>query len=85
MHARPDLGEPVSDGSPTLRVEIVYVIRAEMAVRLTDIVVRRTGLGGSGHPGRAAIEACATVAASELGWDDARVADEIAAVEATYA
>jgi glycerol-3-phosphate dehydrogenase len=85
MHARPDLGEPVSDGSPTLRVEIVYVIRAEMAVRLTDIVVRRTGLGGSGHPGRAAIEACARVAASELGWDDARVADEIAAVEATYA
>jgi glycerol-3-phosphate dehydrogenase len=85
MDERAELGAPISEGSATLGAEVIHVIRNEMAMRLSDIVVRRTGLGGAGYPGRAAIESCARLAAPELGWDGARTAEELAAVEAVYA
>jgi glycerol-3-phosphate dehydrogenase len=82
---RPELGEPVAPGWETLRAEVVHVIRHEMAVRLTDIVVRRTALGSSGHPGADAVIGCGRIAAQELGWSPERLEEEIAAVEAVYA
>jgi glycerol-3-phosphate dehydrogenase len=85
MHERVDLRAPVEAGVNTIGAEIVYVIRREMAFRLTDIVVRRTGLGSAGAPPRGAIAACARIAAAELGWDQPRIAEEIAAVERVYA
>lgn len=84
MKARPELAVPVGAGVPTLGAEVVYVIRREMAIRLADIVVRRTGLGSASQPSREAIAASARIAAAELGWDDARRADEVAAVERVY-
>lgn len=85
MKERPDLSTPVDAGVETLGAEIVYVIRHEMAVRLADIVVRRTGLGSASRPAPGAVAASARIAAAELGWDDARTAEEIAAVERVYA
>jgi glycerol-3-phosphate dehydrogenase len=84
MHERVDLRAPVSAGADTLGAEIVHVIRHEMSMRLTDIVVRRTGMGSAGAPPRDAVERCARIAAPELGWDDARVHEEIAAVTKFY-
>nr|MDQ3348518.1 hypothetical protein [Acidobacteriota bacterium] len=85
MKERADLRMPLAPGVSTLGAEIVYAIRSEMAVRLSDIVMRRTGLGSSGRPPAAALEASARIAAAELGWDAARAAEEIAAVESVYA
>jgi glycerol-3-phosphate dehydrogenase len=85
MKERADWMQPVAEGSPTTGAEVVYAIRNEMAMRLSDIVIRRTGLGAAGHPGREAVAACATLAASQLGWNEQRVNDEISAVEAFYA
>ena len=84
IQERPDLGPPVDAGVATLGAEVVHVIRSEMAVRLADIVTRRTGLGSAGRPSPQAVAACARIAAAELGWDDARTADEVAAVERAY-
>jgi glycerol-3-phosphate dehydrogenase len=84
MHDRVDLRAPVSPGIDTLGAEIVHVIRHEMSMRLTDIVVRRTGMGSAGAPPRDAVERCARIAAAELGWDDARVHEEIAEVTKFY-
>lgn len=84
MHDRADLRAPVSAGVDTLGAEVVHVIRHEMSMRLTDIVVRRTGMGSAGAPPRDAVEGCARIAAAELGWDDARVRDEIATVTGFY-
>jgi glycerol-3-phosphate dehydrogenase len=81
---RADLVGPVTAGTDTLRAEVVHVIRTEMAVRLADIVVRRTGLGAAAHPGEEAVRACAAIAAEELGWDEPRVRDEMAAVDRVY-
>jgi glycerol-3-phosphate dehydrogenase len=84
MKERPELSAPVTDGVPTTGAEVLYVIRHEMALRLADIVVRRTGLGSSSRPSREAIDACARIAAAELGWDEARTAEEVAGVERFY-
>jgi glycerol-3-phosphate dehydrogenase len=84
MHERADLRTPVSPTQPTLAAEVVYVIRHELAIKLTDIVIRRTGLGSGGHPGDEAVRGCARVAAGELKWDSARAAEEIDAVNRFY-
>jgi glycerol-3-phosphate dehydrogenase len=59
-------------GSDTLRAEVVHAVRAEMAVRLEDVVFGRTDLGTAGHPGAEALEGAAELMAAELGWDRSR-------------
>lgn len=82
---RPDWGAPVALGSQTIGAEVVHVIRHEMALRLTDVVIRRTTIGSGGHPGADAIAGCGRIAARELCWTPARLDEEIAAVDAFYA
>lgn len=79
-----DLRVEVSDTAATVGAEVLHAIRHEMAVRLSDVVVRRTGLGAAGHPGREAIVACGRIAARELGWTAEQQAEEVAAVERLY-
>jgi glycerol-3-phosphate dehydrogenase len=55
-----------------------------MALRLADIVLRRTGLGASGRPSDEALTSAAAIASGELGWDAPRIAAELAAVKAVY-
>ena len=81
---RPEVAAPAAPGCETLAAEVVHVIRHEMAIRLSDIVIRRTALGSGGHPGSDAIRGCARVAAAELGWDAAEVERQVAAVEDFY-
>jgi glycerol-3-phosphate dehydrogenase len=78
------LCEPLTAGSAVTAAEIVHVIREEMALHLTDIVLRRTAIGAAGHPGEDLLQACARIAARELRWDEATTTTEIAAVEQTY-
>jgi glycerol-3-phosphate dehydrogenase len=78
------LGAAVAPGVPTIGAEILHAIQHEMACRLPDMVIRRSGLGAAGHPGAAAVAECARIAAAELRWDPARTADEIAAVDSFY-
>ncbi len=62
--------------------QVVYAVRHEMALTLSDILLRRTGLGTLGHPGRRVLEAVLEVAARELGWDRARREEEMARARA---
>jgi len=78
------VGRGCLPGSTTFRAEIVHAIREEMAMRLADIVFRRTDLATGGHPGPAALQEAASLAARELGWDDGRRRDEIAEVERRF-
>ncbi|MCX7818791.1 MAG: glycerol-3-phosphate dehydrogenase/oxidase [Kiritimatiellae bacterium] len=72
-------------GAPhVLRAEVAYACREEAAQTLADIVLRRTGLGGAGHPGAEALEECAAIAAAELGWDESRRRAELEAIEQVY-
>jgi glycerol-3-phosphate dehydrogenase len=84
MAERTDWRMPLVGGQPHVGAEIIYTMRHEMACALTDIVVRRTGIGSSGHPGDAIVRAAAQIAAEEGGWDADRRDREIAAVDAFY-
>ena len=81
---RPQLGVRVAEECETLGAEVVYVVRHEMAVRLTDVVIRRTALGSGGHPGDAAVRACGAIAGAELGWSAERLEQEIDAIDRFY-
>jgi glycerol-3-phosphate dehydrogenase len=71
--------------TPVLEGEVSYAVGQLSAVRLSDVVLRRTPLGSAGHPGRPALERAARLMGRLLGWSEGRMAQEIAAVEARYA
>jgi glycerol-3-phosphate dehydrogenase len=74
----------VFPGSAVLQGEVRHAVRAEMAMHLDDVVLRRTDLGTRGEPPAQAIAAVADLMAAELRWDGARRAAEIARVGAAY-
>ena len=73
----------VPAGDPDLSARIREAVHDEMALTLSDIVFRRTGLGEPPGPSREAVEVAAAVAAAELGWSDATRAAEIEDVMGT--
>lgn len=85
IEGRPELGETLPGSVEVIGGQIVHAAREEAAVRLSDAVRRRTGLGAAKHPGAGALEACGRLMAAELGWDEARLKSEIRDAEAAYA
>lgn len=76
--------EKISENSEVLRAEVLHGIRDEMAQTLADVVFRRTELGVLGDPGDVCLTLCAAMMADELGWDRARIDDEVKSVKAVY-
>jgi glycerol-3-phosphate dehydrogenase len=68
-------------GSEVSYAEAVYAVRAEMAQRMTDVVLRRTGLGTNGHPGARALDEMQDLLRRECRWSEERAAEERAALE----
>jgi glycerol-3-phosphate dehydrogenase len=68
-------------GKSTLLREISYAVEHEMAMRLDDVVLRRTDLAAGAHPGRVALERAAREMARLLGWSAQRTAEEVARTE----
>jgi glycerol-3-phosphate dehydrogenase len=68
-------------GTDTLMADVTYAVREEMAVRLADVILRRTELGSGSHPGAAAIAAAARGMQPLLGWSDHERDAEIADTE----
>jgi glycerol-3-phosphate dehydrogenase len=76
----PALAEPVA-GSRYLAAELVQAVRAEGALSLSDVLLRRTHLGLEvPDVGAAALPEVARLVAATLGWDD----EERSAQEAAY-
>ena len=57
--------------------QVLYAIKQEMACTLTDILLRRTGIGTLGNPGTEVLETIAEIASRELKWSAARVDNEL--------
>lgn len=72
----------VIGSSSVLKAEVVQAVREEMAVKLADVVLRRTNLGPVTHPGDEALETCADLMAAELGWSESRRRDNLAETKA---
>ncbi len=81
--ADPSLREPLVAGLPYRRSEAVYAVRHEMATTLDDVLSRRTRARLLGRDATAAAaEGVAALIAPELGWDAARIAQEVSTFRA---
>jgi glycerol-3-phosphate dehydrogenase len=63
--------------SSVLKAEIIHGIREEMALKLNDMVFRRTELGTAEYPGNETLWQCAQLMGGELRWSAERVQREI--------
>jgi len=78
LEARPGLAEPLAGTDDVLAGEVVYAVTHEGARHLDDVLTRRTRISiETFDRGVAAAPAAAALMAVELGWDEARVADEV--------
>lgn len=80
----PALARPLGQACNILGAEVLYAAHSEMAVKLSDAVIRRTEAGAAGHPGTDALEQAAAIMARAHGWDEWRTRNEVAEVEAFY-
>lgn len=76
--------EMVTPYSSAILAEVIHVVRNEMACRLSDVVLRRTGLGTLGKPDDSSLSRIVQIMAAELGWDRLRCEEELAATKAAY-
>ncbi len=68
------------NNSKTIKAQIIYGVRNEMAQKLGDIIFRRTDLGTGAHPGEQALQTCAQLMGKELGWNEERKKMELTEV-----
>jgi glycerol-3-phosphate dehydrogenase len=74
----PSLGEPLAGAEDYLAAEVVYAVTHEAARHLDDVLTRRTRISiETFDRGVTAAPVVARLMAGALGWDDARVADEV--------
>ncbi|MBX6390258.1 MAG: glycerol-3-phosphate dehydrogenase/oxidase [Frankia sp.] len=84
--ADPRLGEPIPGADAYLAVEAVYAASHEGALRLEDVLDRRTRIAiETPDRGLAAARPVAELIAPVLGWDAERVRAEVALYEARVA
>jgi glycerol-3-phosphate dehydrogenase len=67
MDKDPGADRRVAGDRPTIRAMIRHAVLHEMALRLGDVIFRRTGLGTIGDPGEECLRTCAGMM-GELGW-----------------
>jgi len=75
--ARQGLGQRLAETHPYLEAEVVYGIRHEMGVAVTDVLARRTRLAFLDiASARRALPRVLEIMGDELGWDPARRREE---------
>jgi glycerol-3-phosphate dehydrogenase len=75
---RPELGETLTGSEDYLAAEVVYAVTHEGARHLDDVLARRTRMSvESFDRGTASARPAAELMAAELGWDQARLDDEV--------
>ena len=78
VDARPELGQPLEGADDYLAAEVVYAVTHEGARHLDDVLTRRTRISiETFDRGTGAAPTAARLMAPELGWDEARVDDEV--------
>jgi glycerol-3-phosphate dehydrogenase len=78
VDARPELAAPLEGAEDHLAAEVVYAVTHEAARHLDDVLTRRTRISiETFDRGVSAATEVARLMGAELGWDQARVADEV--------
>ncbi|MFN7978912.1 MAG: FAD-dependent oxidoreductase [Vicinamibacterales bacterium] len=82
--ATPDTGRGLAVGCEVTAAELLHVVDHEAALTLSDVLLRRTAVANTGHPGDAVVRAAIDVLAPVLGWDADRATRERAAFERVF-
>jgi glycerol-3-phosphate dehydrogenase len=77
MQAADDGDIWVDKPSGLLKAEVNYLINEEMACKLSDVILRRTGLGTAECPDGKVLQKIAKCMGEGLGWDETRRNKEI--------
>jgi glycerol-3-phosphate dehydrogenase len=75
----PEWQRPLSTKYPDIGAQVVFSVRHEHALRLSDVLKRRTLLGVADDQGWEAAAPAAALMGTELGWSSARVSQEVEA------
>jgi len=75
----PEMKERLCEQNPDIRAQLSYALEHELTERLSDFLLRRTGIGTSPCLGKDCCERIATLMGEAKGWDRRRVDGEIAA------
>jgi glycerol-3-phosphate dehydrogenase len=74
----------LSDDPPLLEAEVIYFIKREQAVKLSDVVLRRSALGSAQCPPAEVLKSVAACMSKQLGWTEDICKSEIEAVYNAY-
>jgi glycerol-3-phosphate dehydrogenase len=77
--AAPELYRALSPRYPDIAAQVVFAVRFEHCVRLSDFIRRRTLLGASTDQGWDAAPPVAALMAAELGWSPGQMSAELEA------
>jgi glycerol-3-phosphate dehydrogenase len=77
--AAADLDRPLSPRYPDIAAQVIFGIRFEHCVRVSDFIRRRTLLGASADQGWDAAPRVAALMATELGWSSGQLSAELEA------
>ncbi|OZD55438.1 FAD-dependent oxidoreductase [Rhodococcus sp. 06-1477-1B] len=78
LAALPAEPTPVPDADGYFREELAWIAKNEQVVHLIDVLLRRTHLAFVGGMSERTLQEVAEAIAEPLGWDSARVDDEVA-------
>jgi glycerol-3-phosphate dehydrogenase len=79
----PSLLQPLDGAAEYLRAEVAYAATHEGALHLDDVLARRTRISiETPDRGTESAQAAADLVGPVLGWDDERIANEVAAYSA---
>jgi len=77
VRERRELAEPLAPGYPAIAAQVLHAARRELAQRVEDVLIRRLHLYyETADRGAGAAHRTAKLMAEDLGWDEARTAQE---------
>ncbi len=80
----PFWGSPLHDDAPVTYAEVIHAARAEMALHLDDVVLRRIESGYPTRLKRDVLDRMADLMAKELGWSSTHRQREIESIFSAY-
>jgi glycerol-3-phosphate dehydrogenase len=72
------------NANQVIRAQVLHAINKEMIVKLSDFIMRRSGLGSTGRSEENSLQMSASVMANELKWDENKRDKEIDEVRTNY-
>jgi glycerol-3-phosphate dehydrogenase len=69
--------EKMPNSKEVIKAEVLHGVREEMAMKLQDVILRRTDLGSGENPGQECLKEAAQIMANELSWHKDRIEQEI--------